>query len=325
MSEKNIERKEQLFNLYASNLSLYMPELKDIFMCPLCGERFPRTSIHSNDVTIEHIIPQGIGGRLTTLTCKSCNNTDGSSLDSHLVQKLRHDDILAGKSELPLRATIKIGEGELGADVYLSEDKNPNIRIIGLPQISNPELHKRAQEDFSQGAREIQMTGNLGYSPKRSTIAIIRSAYLMMFRYFGYGYILFDNVRKVVEQIANPDIETNILKSVMNLKDAPPYNNSVAVLLEPRELRSFLVLLDLSTKITRNIAVALPGLDAKSDQIIDRWASLTDSGDITNTKPRFQTLQYSPTIPSDPTYKFLPSGIWSVVYPDEPKDKVKSK
>ncbi len=50
------------------------------------------------ELTEEHIIPESLGGKLVTLSCKSCNSTYGSKLDSHLVQMVRSQDSLAFRS-----------------------------------------------------------------------------------------------------------------------------------------------------------------------------------------------------------------------------------
>ncbi len=69
-------------------------------LCPLCLQVYSEDAIdlEEPELTEEHIIPESLGGKLVTLSCKSCNSTYGSKLDSHLVQMVRSQDSLAFRS-----------------------------------------------------------------------------------------------------------------------------------------------------------------------------------------------------------------------------------
>lgn len=57
--------------------------------CPICFSGFSRSALDSGDLTLEHIIPESLGGVTGTLTCRPCNNHLGSNADSRLVETLR--------------------------------------------------------------------------------------------------------------------------------------------------------------------------------------------------------------------------------------------
>jgi len=86
MTKKGIRRIDKLFSLYAANLKIFKPELDDKFLCPICQEIFDRCALSFEHplISIAHIIPQSIGGRLSTITCAKCNNNIGSKFDNHL-------------------------------------------------------------------------------------------------------------------------------------------------------------------------------------------------------------------------------------------------
>src|SRR5437667_10578715 len=67
-------------------------------LCPLCLQSYSEDAIdlEEPELTVEHIAPESLGGKVVTLSCKSCNSTHGSRLDSHLVQMVRSQDSLAG-------------------------------------------------------------------------------------------------------------------------------------------------------------------------------------------------------------------------------------
>lgn len=303
---------ERLFELYSSNLSTHDPSFKDTFVCPLCFRSFTRDAIQSHGITVEHIIPESIGGKLKTLTCQKCNSLDGAVVDAHLVQRIRTEDKLAGKSNKPLRAKVVVDKGEFNADIYLSNDEQPNIQIVGLPELSNPRLHKLAEEEFivSKGA-ELTIKGRLGYKEIPSRVAIIRSAYLMMFRYFGYGYIIYDVAEPLRAQIANPNEETEILKGIVRLNRLPPEvkQAGIGILNQPENLRCFFVLLDLSTDVKRQAGVVIPGLDPESKNIYKRWADFGPEK-IVGMNNSTRLIPYNRDFVSNPALKSLPVYFW---------------
>jgi hypothetical protein len=158
------EKLLKLFKVYSSNLKFHfpVPELENKFVCPICLRVFPQSAIETKDITIEHIIPQRIRKSFLTLTCQDCNNLGGTILDSHLVTRLRIEDKLAGKDPLPLRGKLIAGSEQITADIYLSAEKDPNIRIIGIPELNNPEQVKKFNDTLNTGLRSFQINGNLG-------------------------------------------------------------------------------------------------------------------------------------------------------------------
>jgi hypothetical protein len=308
MTNKRVELGERLFDDYSRNLSYYHPHLENIFICPLCLQPFNKNAIQSGELTIEHLIPAGLGGKLVTLTCKECNSKSGHQLDAHLIRRMRFEDIMAGQSDQPLRIRIKVGEGEFGGDLFLSNDTDPNIQIIGIKEISNPMLHELALDEFDAGQKNISIHGNLGYKEIHSRVAALRIAYLLMFRFFGYGYILYDNLFQVRKQIFHPEEETNVLKSMFWVEDTPK-RNIIAVLQKPSELRCFQAIIDLSTNIKRCLCIVLPGPDPASENIYERWSTAIKLGKV-DYKPKMDLIYYDPAYLTDLKFKFLPARIW---------------
>jgi len=92
--------KNEVFNRHSKNLELfvrkYKPEFVDYvigkYMCPICLVLFDQADLNSsltNYLTIEHIPPESAGWKKKTLTCKQCNNNQGSSMDSFLDESLK--------------------------------------------------------------------------------------------------------------------------------------------------------------------------------------------------------------------------------------------
>ncbi len=302
------QRLEKLFNTYTENLSNCFPQAVGIFICPICQRNFFREALDREELSLEHIIPESLGGKWTTLTCKECNSKQGAKLESHLKRRLESEDVLSGKSDLPIRSKIQIGDGEFAADVYLSSE-TPNVQIVGLPHLSNPNLHLKAIKGLESGLLDIKMAGSLGYKELPSRVAVLRIAYLMMFSIFGYGYIQANTLDIVRDQITDFNKEQAPLNGVVVLNDSK-YVNRVGLLTYPTELRCFFVVVRVNTKYSyRDFGVALPGLDKTGFTLYDRWKeNLTKMVFPSNGK--IDILDFDPALITDTRLKFASKAIW---------------
>jgi HNH endonuclease len=106
--------------------SSHRTEFVDRILCPLCLNAFLKEAIDSEppELTEEHIIPEALGGKLITLSCRSCNGVHGSQLDSQLVQMLRAHILWRESERIPSR----------GTSVYPGLNSQPAfvLRIAGL-------------------------------------------------------------------------------------------------------------------------------------------------------------------------------------------------
>jgi hypothetical protein len=94
-----------------------------------------------------------------------------------------------------------------------------------------------------------------------------------MFSVFGYGYIRFDLLDSVREQIHNPDQRSSVLNGVINSSPGPEAT-TLSVLCTPCELRSFFINFDISSdSVKRYVAVLLPGLESGGGRIYERVLS----------------------------------------------------
>jgi hypothetical protein len=301
-------RKEHLFSYYASNLSAIVPQYQDQFLCPLCLQIFGRESIATGDLTEEHIVPRSLGGGLVTLTCQQCNTNAGSSLESHLVRRFEYEDFVAGTSCRPQRARVPVGSGEMGADIYRYADR---IEIHGLPSNSHPELHAAAVRALERGVMPRSVTLTQTYKGLPSWVAVLRMGYLLMFHHFGYRYILHNNVSRVRKQILSPKEQRVTSRAVVRLDQAPAVPYGVGVLYAPKELRCFAATFNLTTGLDRHLAVVLPGLDADSEQIYDRWEEL--AGPIRNVRFAIAMMPLDPRFVCDPNNAQFVAWMWSNV------------
>ena len=80
----------------------------------------------------DHIIPSAIGGTGVTLTCRACNNEQGSRLDGHLVRMIRALDGLAGDRARQFKGTVTVEDVQLPMKLEWRKGEDANvISILG--------------------------------------------------------------------------------------------------------------------------------------------------------------------------------------------------
>jgi hypothetical protein len=139
-------------------------------------------------------------------------------------------------------------------------------------------------------------------------VAIVRQAYLMMFFYFGYGYALFEQSDPIRSQILVPEVEGEPLLGIVTLNE-PQVVNTIGILREPRELRCFFVVLDLSTLNKRFFGVVMPGMEPHAEQVYQRWSELGRRG-LQGLRPQIDFISYDPAFITDTAHRNLPLRIW---------------
>ena len=264
--------KQQFFDRYAQNWAYIHPEDGVIFVCPLCLD--PKATSGSEEFTVDHVPPQSLGGTNAgfVLTCTKCNNTSGI-LEGRLGNWLKVEDFMLG-----IPNTVIEGEYTPIVDdnILLFDEKErwpvatfiktvEGWSVFGDPLRSNPKLKDEIISTKLTGritgfkGRRIQRKAqNYEGSP---SIALLKTAYLYLFRTFGYGVLMSSAMRHVQEQIQSP--AKMILPRTWILEwDFPDQFLGVNVILEPHSWRSFLIVFDLdSGKRKRRFGVILPRPD----------------------------------------------------------------
>ena len=242
---------------YEADLLRLRPKAKRGFVCPICLKFFARTENLAEDVAIEHIVPKALAGGVTTLTCRKCNNTAGTKLDRHLVQRVR----VEGRKK-PILAGARFCGTSFRVEVHLPESADNAIRVYGIRKQSHPREIDKFGRLLSEGVwdgQELKLDLELGYEPVRSRAALLRSAYLLMFRVFGYRYVFDRSAAVIRKSITEPLVETDALKGISwRVAVRPPGEVGVSIVTKPKELRSFIIFLTLDKVHDHVSAVALP-------------------------------------------------------------------
>lgn len=276
-------KKQILFKIYSNNLSDFKTNLtsNDIIpadfglYCPLCTEFYDEGML--DQLTLEHNPPHSLGGKDNILTCKTCNNSAGSKIDSEILLALNELDALGFKPNASIKTQLRNNStGEKGVNatislnasgefkINISPANNPAIRDAflssfeyeynsGLPLISNFEyagLSKKLNFEFKKPNKRNERLASIG---------LLKIAYLIGFEKLGHAFLFGKNMEHIRNQIKNPE------KEIIS-KPFWIHNNyiddllGVNVIIKPKELISFLIVFDLQTKSDNyRVGIAIPG------------------------------------------------------------------
>jgi len=223
--------------------------------CPLCLAEYNFANIAK--LTREHIVPSKLGGHSETLTCKKCNNTQGSCLDSHLINLMKSLDALEGTG--PITTSITSDKGKITAELRLgagTPDEPIAIQIVGQAS------HMGAVHNLRNTMRDdstLELKMNFPVIPERYIRAAFRAAFLSVFKVEGYEYALSPGAEQVRTMLGTG---APVLKNVV-IEAFPERDPATDLLVMPASFSDFgeyyAVLLRLNTKRTRYISVFLPG------------------------------------------------------------------
>ena len=213
-SQKKEEKKRAWFthlrgSMDAAGLACSSDEA---LICPLCWEERSYEALR-----LEHIVPRSVGGNDVTLSCQSCNNNQGSGLDSQLTKYQAAKDAFQGHGEIS--TTIQFGDERIAATL-LWGDGRKDFTVV--PQATNPksseQLKKLAQ---LQSLPDLKVTLELGYSKRRFYTGVMRSAYLILFKCLGYEYVKHEGVQEIRRRICGDGLsESDMDCLIIELRNA---------------------------------------------------------------------------------------------------------
>lgn len=214
-------RRQYLFDEFSANLNL-THNLPGQFGCPVCLKLFDSIE----ELSDAHIFPKALGGRSVTLTCRDCNNTIGSRIESFEVAGANLKHFYSGKSNdsLPARLSPNNIDNEgLQRGKVTAEMRFTNTRISPGNTRGKPELHlkiskkgsdPKTEELISQllkgGNASINIECPAKINERIAKLTYLHSAFLFLFSQLGYQWVLNDCAREIRQQLQNP--QQNIIE-----------------------------------------------------------------------------------------------------------------
>jgi hypothetical protein len=291
---KQMER-EEIFNVLSKNYEAarrqwpHLPQVADSILCPLCRRVFNRTGLEKPapdqpaPLSFEHSIATAVGGTdaTATLVCTDCNNRDGQNLDVHLANRLETEAFLEGRSNKPQKSTLTVGGYVASINWGMRTGERPKIdlRIVKkATRRGNPERIKK--ELSTKLSHKLKVRFKVCYDQRVSQVAMLRMAFLLTFRKFGYTFVLNQSVTPVLEQILSPSKSVIPDAFCVDFTNPPIQHNTITIVKEPRDLRSLLVVLKM--RIQNRVlfkGVILPGPFDTGPTIYQRQHAMRSKGD----------------------------------------------
>lgn len=179
----------------------YIVDEEPGYICPTCL----RIVRYVAELSKEHVPPRSLGGQVLCLTCKSCNNESGHTIDAAMHERADMSQIMR-KGTSSKYVQLKIDDATVNAsitrtgmhaDFVVSPDHNDPVKTREFMS-KTPHL--------GQG-KKLQVWYRNEHSERRALVGYLRAAYLYLFAKLGYAYILRESLDPVRSQIANPDEE----------------------------------------------------------------------------------------------------------------------
>jgi hypothetical protein len=293
---------KSLFERYVQNWNLVKnlpgvhvePDVDNIFMCPLCFKLCSQKGLETKLISLEHVPPRKLGGKVRTLTCTECNNSHGSELDSQLIQKLKVDDFFSGTSEISQNVRLRIEDHTIRVEVSMPE-LNHWI-MYPIEKQSHPKEVEAINRSFQEGKVEQLNLSLRLFHPSAANAALLRIGYLWAFSILGYGFLLNPTLQLVRSQIHHPT------ESILKTWGITEYNFpnefiGLNMIEEPKEMRSFLVVFDLQTtrNKSRRYGVILPGPINMGTEIYDQLSTKEGKEILFNASHLTQEIDFNET------------------------------
>ena len=305
MAGKRDSKRQAWFSQGVTAFQRARPGAPAVYPCPLCIRGFTTP----NALTLEDVPPKAVGGKPLVLTCRTCNNTSGHLLDSHIRSGQDLKEMTEGKREASIRLT------QFGHTINALATFSPGgISIAGLPKHSDPKAHKALFDELERAAASgstdwnITITMSSRHSPQREGVGWLRVGYLYAFASLGYQWVMRPELEPIREQFRKPD--ERLVPAVMKHTDAAPAGDGISFVHSPRELRSILV------RLGKNLFF-FPNFNEAAD-FYQRIAAQRQSSDT------MRIDGYHIDLPTKPLFAFDhdPRFMVLTVPPDERKKRV---
>jgi hypothetical protein len=245
----------------------------DDLMCPICWKICGK-----EDFAMEHAPPKSIGGKGVVLTCKKCNSTAGDSYEHRIKERVACDagkwvesylpNAFKGKASIENIGEMKVrfnanNKGEYALEFQLLHGRNHVQKKLMSELRSNNLAGKKIN-----GSGEFKLPPN----KRHSYNSLVKSAYVLVFSYFGYGLMMNPNLINVRRKLLHCDEE--ILPMPMGVMcDFLCKEKGVFVYENPGVERGYLVVFD--TKSDKEgppfrYGVVLPGPDEIGKNVYNR-------------------------------------------------------
>jgi len=214
------------------------------YVCPLCLRLFTPDRI--NELTVDHVPAEQMGGNRLILTCRRCNSESGAFLQGEM--RKQENPVAALRGELdqphPVRMTLSTG-ATIHAE--LSGQPGSGYRLNVIEAADSEAAREAFKEDMGRMTADGSNDWSLNldfyrdrHHPVAARVGWLREAFLVGFAVLGYRYILDAALSRVREQLAQPREELITSYQIVS-PEKPPDQKAFLMITEPEWLRSVAV------------------------------------------------------------------------------------
>lgn len=281
MSKSRIKRK-RLFDVYSDNLEFLVKHRKikkpklagnQKFICPICLDPFTEEDLEetsTNRLTLEDAPPKSLKGSQIALTCTECNSGMGQDIDWHLTERLNELDFKDRIEGAVQIGTFTLNEMTINGEIQIHE--NGITKALHSKRNNNPKLLQQYIDSIKKNRSQLRQfkAKPSRVDPKKLQIALLKSAYILMFEKFGYAFLFDKEYDRIREQLRNP--EKNIYPLKCWFHGPFPENRIGVTFIREKNLESIFVLFKLETKLSKRLfAVVLPLTTKPIELIINEF------------------------------------------------------
>lgn len=195
----NLLLRRRLFDLYATNLQHCYVDVPHGYVCPICGDGYYRRAVEPETLalTLAHTYPESCGGprRLSVLACGACNARIGDTYEHHLKRDYLNMAALSGQGTASVQARMYLPDGSSMGVTASRNEHGFAFREIAAQ--TNPK-HRENFMAFPPPGEPYRFSFVVQQpSDRHVAVALLHSAYLLLFRYFGYEYFHFGNCQRI--------------------------------------------------------------------------------------------------------------------------------
>jgi hypothetical protein len=238
------------------------------YVCPLCMKNFLMALgdlLHrSAEFTKDHFPPQNAGGSRTLLVCEKCNSTAGAEYDYILEEFLRFCAFnkRVPNASLDMTHVVSAIPGYYKGRVIVDDTGQLEIEVKRKKKNSIAPLDKWIEKSKTDPNYTITMTIKEPL-PNIVTRALLKTAYLYCFTYWGYEFACSDHGNKI-RQVLRGEIDYPVAGGRLFIDDeSKSLPEGLAFLQTPASWRSLVInipleLRDLGYKCMVTVPVPAP-------------------------------------------------------------------
>jgi len=257
-----------------------------LYICPLCLKELILLmpgigKPASMNFTPDHFPQQSVGSALkfSVHTCEKCNSTAGHEFENALKEKVRQVAFDKGtpSASRNIRSSISGVAGTYkGGKFIIDKDGKLEIQLKANDQVKAKPLDEWIEESKDDPNPNWTMTVTIPNASEKDVIrALVKSAFLFCFDYWGYDFAFNENAR-LMHKVITGEIEYPVTNAIHFIGDGLKFTQDQKIPLglcyikTPLDLRTYFVNMVLTDKesgcrILASVLVPNPTTNGWSD------------------------------------------------------------